>query len=370
MQVKNTFIAALLTALAALCVAFPLRANETQGIRTWTYSWSSPRIASAVWGIAAGDMDGDGASEIILIEDAALEIAHIAGSALETFARMRLPAYTQGLRVFTMDVDGDGRDEAIVSAASHGSPSSLIVKLDEDRLTPVVVNQPWHLRVMTMGGAPQLIGQRSTPDDFFTGKIYPLTLERGALKQGDPLALPRWADIFNFAFVELPDDERNLIALKGFEPLQAYELRGTKWKKFWQSAHRFGGTMRHVVLRERPPLQDLPVFDVMVDREPLVLPAYQGAPALVAAQHDLPVRNIIGARPAISSGHLTLMRYDASLGFMETLATRELPSYIADYCIDTHAGNGAKRLLAVIQSDVGMMKETTNSVVMVFDLAP
>lgn len=97
-----------------------------------------PRIAArfkaltAVEDVAAGDVDGDGASEILAVGDGHLLVLSRHGSQLEVAYRYAIPG-GRLWRVAAADVDGDGRDEvavAITSAAlSEGDYSSSAVTL-------------------------------------------------------------------------------------------------------------------------------------------------------------------------------------------------------------------------------------------------
>src|SRR3989338_3457790 len=101
-----------------LCVERPLFAVEKQ-------SWASRPIAGQLWGMAWADLGGDGEKQMLLLERHALRVAKIDGEAVTTSASFSWGSTVDGVRLFAMDVDGDGDEEAVVSAIQNGWPSSM-----------------------------------------------------------------------------------------------------------------------------------------------------------------------------------------------------------------------------------------------------
>lgn len=363
-QAKRIRLLSLLIAvLAILLNASSALAYDEGSTATITHGWGSKRMDLTLWGIAMADLDGSGGKEMVLMERNRLWIGHREGDKLVPGTIYSWPKHIQALRLYAMDVDGDGREEVIVSAVSYDAPASFILSFNEGQFKPLMTNIGWHLRAIGLGGRNMLIGQRSSLDEFFTGKLYELSFEKGKLVRKETLKLKRWTHIFEFAV--LPDDV--LVSLKGYAPLKAYEKRGKRWKKFWTSHGRYGGTLRYVVLKTRPPLQDLPEYQVPVGREPQAL-ALHGASSMIASRHAMPLRNIIARREMLRGGWVVGFSKDSALGFNDAFTTKRLPGFIADYCVDVDRATGKKKLFVALQTEPNVFRPSPQSSVLMFDL--
>lgn len=359
------FLSSIAVTLALLTT--PVAAYESDAVNTIQHSWGSQRMDITLWGVACGDVDGNGSGDILLLEERSLWLGRIEGNELIKAAEYRWNGQIKGLRLYTLDLNGDGRDEAVVSAVADATPASLILEFDGKGFKPIQQNVPWHLRVMVKDGRKVLVGQKSSPDEFFIGKLYRLSLDDGGtIQRGERLALPRWAKAFNFGLLPRDGEDRVLISLKGYAPLKAYELRGRKWKRYWTSGKRFGGTLLRVSLKNRPPMQDLPEYEVPIDHEPLTW-IWNGTTWIIAANYDLPLRNIIGRRTLIKGSRMIGFVEDAALGFDEHFATKRLPGFISDYCVG-RGFDGTKKLFVALQTDPEMFRPGKQSSLLIYDL--
>jgi hypothetical protein len=367
-QVKKYAAAAAIAAWLALSVHIPpVHADDSLNVDPSAHAWGSKRMEITLWGIGRGDLDGNGTKELVLLEKSAVWVARREGDNLVKDTAFSLPQSTEGLRLFLMDVDGDGRDDIIISAVAYGNqPSSLLLRLKDGRFEPLLTKIPWHLRALPTSEGTVLVGQRASNDDLFDGKIYRLGMKDGALKAGDALRLRRTTRIFDFTLVPPLDEGEALVTLKTYASLKAYRQQRKRWKKFWSSSGRFGGTLRQVERTSRPPLQDLPRYRVPVGHEPIAL-KLRGTPAVMAARHDMPLKNIIGRGQLIKGGRLIAFARDPSLGFTERFATQRLPGFIADYCVDTDA-TGRTQLYVALQTEPEVFNPSLESTVLIYDL--
>ncbi len=366
-QVKKCAVAATIATCLALVYASSARTDDSPTVLPSAHAWGSKRMDTTLWGIGRGDLDGDGVKELVLLEQSAVWIGRREGDRIVKDTALSFPSSTEGLRLFLMDVDGDGRDEVIVSAVAYGNrPSSSVVRFKDGRLEPLLNGIPWHLRTLTTAEGTVLVGQRASSDDFFDGKLYRLAWKDGALKVGDAIALPRETNIFDFALVPPHDEGEALVTLKVYASLKAYEWRRNRWKKFWTSDGRFGGTLRQVQLTSRPPLQDLPQYRIPIGHEPVAF-KYAGMPAVMAARHDMPLKNIIGQAQLIKGGRLIVYARDPSLGFTERFATQRMPGFIADYCVDNDSA-GRSQLYVALQTEPDVFSPSLESTVLIYDL--
>jgi hypothetical protein len=366
---KLSIVAALVLAILCASTSLSMATENLMPVYKLNPSWSSKRVDATLWGLARPDLDGDGTKELVVLERSSLWHAQIKGNELIKEAIYKLPADTEGLRVFAMDVDGEPGDEVVISAIAYEHPSSLIIKFSGGTFKELAKDISWHLRVLEKERKKLLIGQRSSLDEFFTGKIYELNWTDGKLKHVDPLPLPRRTKIFEFNFSSRPGENDALVSLKGYDRIKAYEQRGSKlkWKRFWISDTRFGGTLNIAEITTRPPTQDLPRYEIPINKEPVTF-ASPGSSVLMAVKQDLPLKNIIMKRPLIRGGRFVKFMYDQGLGFREITETERLPGFVSDFIVDHDDESGKAKLYVTLQTDPKLFQPGTQSTVLIFNL--
>lgn len=351
----------------ALLVPTASTADDYVGVQASKYAWGSKRMDRTIWGIARADLDGNGTKETVLLEADRIWMATTQGNEFVETAVYKFPSYTQGLRIYTIDIDGNGADEIVVSAVRYGNPASMILARKGMTFIPVIASAPWHLRVENN----VLVGQRWSRDHFFEGKLYELGITNGRLAIVKKLERPRWARIFNHTSVPTLTDNPVLVSLEGYNPLRAYEgyprkKDERKWKKFWTSSGRFGGTILYVHREVRQPLADLPEYNVPIQHEPVIV-TYQGKPGMIAPKNDMPLKNVIGSKQLIRGGRLIAFVYDDAMGFQEVFMTERMPGFIADYVYD-QGPDGAK-LYVALQGEPEAFNPNPQSSVLVYQLS-
>jgi hypothetical protein len=379
----------------ALLIPSSSFADDYVGVQASKHMWGSKRLNTTLWGIARADLDGNGTRETVLLERDRIWQATQQGNELKEVASFKFPAYTQGLRIFVMDVDANGTDDLVISAVQYGQPASMIITKTSDGFSTLIKGAKWHLRVVekqemrderrlpavgSVAGETKdegrrandgkiLIGQHWSRDNFFTGKLYELKLDNGKLNVVQKLARPDWADIFNYTSVPTPTENPILVSLKGYAPLRAYEeyakKNKKKWKKFWTSNGRFGGTILYVHRDVRQPLADMPVYNVPVGHEPITL-FIKGKAGMLALINDMPLKNVIGKKTLIRGGRLVGFEYNDALGFQEAFLTERMPGFIADYVVDRDA-DGTKLYIA-LQGEPEVFSPNPQSSVLIYKL--
>lgn len=387
---RNILILVFLFMVAVPGVA---RAQYFQGA-TFTgiaHSWASQRIDGEIWGLSYGDIDGDGTKEIVILKRDMVVAGTLAPDGFKATTQYKLKGFLDGVRIYTMDLDGDGAEEIVVSAIENGHPSSFAIKHSNGGFAPVFEDAPWHVRVISDKGSKKLIGQQWNGASFFFGPIYELGLKSGKLDSTGRLKLASTTDIFDFDVISIKTDDitketyvQDFAWLEGFNPLKIYERRKKRYKKVWSSGVKFGGTMNLVEATQREALGQAMDYYIQIDREPEVV-SMNGHNVVIAAQHDIPLKNMIGRKPYVRSGKLVAFKKDDVLGFSRYFETEEVPGFISDFVVfetetvqKTETAKSKKaarpvmvpqtRLIMVVQPDTSAFREDRDSVLLSFDL--
>lgn len=325
-----------------------------------TYSWASKRIDGPIWGIARGDVDGDGTPETLLLDRRRVRVGSIDGVVFKEKWACPLPGIAEGARVSTIDLTGDNRAEIVVSAVEEGLPASAIFTIDDKGCRPIVERARWSLRA----AEGKLLGQGWSSSTFFFGPIAELEEKGGRLRTTGKLDLPGNTRLYQFALFPGTEDVRVLL-LKGYAPLEVREQQGKKFKRIWRSPDRFGGSTNLLPASQRDVLGSESRETVTFDTPPIA-DAETGRAFFFAVRSQLPLREIIGRKPGVSGSRVISFADDPALGFLPKQETVEVPGCIVDAIEGEAAGPGEKAILVVTHPDCGMFESSTQSQIISF----
>lgn len=311
------------------------------------------------WGMAEGDLYGDGKSEFLLLARDSVKIGRLTDSGFETESFCNLPGLAKGSRVYTYDLDQDGRDEIIVSAVEGGMPASVAFNFKDKTCSILFERARYSLRVVrNLDGKNVLLGQGSGQGAFFFGPIYEMSLEGGRLKPVTKYEVPRYTNIYQFTELPPNGETARFAVVKGWNPIEVHEKRRNSFKKTWRSGERFGGTINILGAEERDVLGEVAANHVDFDVSPV---ASGGDFRLYVVRHTMPLRGVIGKRPMVGGAEVVEFSWDPSLGFMEKSRTVKLPGAI----VDVFMGHG---LFVLMQGEVGMFHEGESSTILTFEM--
>lgn len=199
--------------------------------------------------IALGDVDGDGRPEIIGVTDRQVIVYRLTGRALEPIAvGDPLPVFTTYLYVDAADINGNGRDE-IVLTAIQSSPRqqqienallSSVVEVAKGRVEPLVTGLHRHLRVLRRPGQPPiLLAQSLGFYEAVEGPVEVLEWRNGRYQAGPRFPLPGAVpSLYAFARGDLDGDGRAELALVAADGrLRVYDEQG---QPRWESEEDLG----------------------------------------------------------------------------------------------------------------------------------
>lgn len=240
--------------LAALHTAHPERAfreGQIAGMSTGleaggpfelAASFRSRAIGVETMDINAGDLNGDGREEIVLLTKSSLMIYRIDDGQFRMLATVNLPNHLRYHSVTLGDLNKNGLQEIYISASNQDLPDSSALEWDGKKVTFLFEHARWYLRTMTSPGEPpELIGQSSLAGDLGGGDIHFMTLgPNNTLTEGQKLNVPHGLSIFDFALADLDGSGKKvLVAISSDHRLQLYDTAGTVR---WTSADLFGAS--------------------------------------------------------------------------------------------------------------------------------
>jgi hypothetical protein len=202
--------------------------------------------------IAVGDLKGDGGREIILSTGNDLRVFAL-GSGLQELYELKVSGAEDFLWIDTADVNGDGRDEIIVtslrgrSVDTTGDSMVQTVKDEGKVVSYIYALKGSELSLLWKGGSflrflPQtgLIAQKFDITEGFGGPVFRMVYESDGVKAGDEVWLPKGVNIYDFVYVEGSGTARNILAYDDSGYLNLYNEMGLR---IWRSNDNYGGIL-------------------------------------------------------------------------------------------------------------------------------
>ncbi len=200
--------------------------------------------------VTAGNFKGDGNQELVIGTSRELRI-YTLGASLENLYEIKGSSDDDFLWVDTMDVNGDGRDELVVtslrgrSVDTTGESMTQTIK-DEGRLVSYVYGLKgaefsllWKanlfMRVLPPFG---LVAQKYEEGGGFEGPVFRISYQSGGFKPGEEIKLPKGINIYDFVYLDGPDGTRYILAYDDSGRLNLYDETGLR---IWQSRENYGG---------------------------------------------------------------------------------------------------------------------------------
>ncbi len=181
---------------------------EAGGAFTLVNSFRSRAISGEIMDINAGDLDGDGTTEIVVLTGRALMLYHNDSGSLRMLATINLPDNLRYHTVALGDINHNGRQEIFISASNGDYPDATALEWNGHKITKLFEHAPWYLTTInTPKHAPMLVGQQVLANQLGGGKIFQLQLDaKGQLVQGKQLALPSGINVFDFTLADVNGD--------------------------------------------------------------------------------------------------------------------------------------------------------------------
>lgn len=198
-------------------------------------SLSSGELALSLKAMDAGDLDGDGREELVLLEQGRLILARFSADRFQQVAELPLPSHLAFHAVSLADINGDRRPEICISASSGSIPSSQVLSWDGKKFHRLHEQVPFYLRPdVDSSGQPALLGQAG-------GSIFRLAVNQaGELDRGEELAIPQGFSLHDFIRADLNQDGRpEFIGLTEENKLLVQDQAS---KPLWKSEESYGAS--------------------------------------------------------------------------------------------------------------------------------
>jgi hypothetical protein len=315
-----------------------LKTNERKGISNPDFQWMSERLPFEGRGISYADVAGTGQPQVILIDLHHVYLYEFSKNQLRLFKTYTGTPTDHFVRVFTIDLDGDGKPEIIVSNIQNGQASSLGLRYEGGEFKSVFTESPWLLKVLTFEGKPVLLGEPFYGREIDYHKLRRLKLVGNQLQEEGDFDIPKEIGLYglkDFPSLESSGGQpkpNDLLYLTPSGTLKIYEKIGNEYKKRASSSERYGGSSNFINLDVKNMLNEVEEAKTYFNLDPVAWRESDGLGRVVVAKNDTLLKNIIGTRPFIKNAWFTKLKWE-EIGLREVWQTLKIDGYISDYQI-------------------------------------
>lgn len=180
--------------------------------------------------IASGDIDGDGKSELLLSTGRDIRF-YMPGGELSSRYEIKGAARDDHLWLDTMDINGDGRDEVILTLMKDDKIISRIYEMKGDKFSVL-----WEGNVFLRRIGKELVAQGYAAGEGYKGPVFTIAW-KDEYKKGSNLSLPKDVNIYDFIYIDESDGKRLILAYDDAGYLNLY----ADGRMMWRSKNDYGG---------------------------------------------------------------------------------------------------------------------------------
>ena len=310
--------------------------------------WRSQELSTLAIGMGVGDVDGDGANEIVLIDPGTVYVYRFASEKLDLLAEYSArPLELKSVDVAKLRKQGPAR--IYVTAQNRGSISSFVLEYRDRKLTPVVQDFPYYLRLIhypTQG--PILLGQKKGLGRMYDGPVYRLTDKGDDLEVQGRFGVPLKIPVFGFTIGDFFGKHTPLIAVYDKDDhLRIYEPSG---KRVFLSKEYYGGS--DVLLRKAGP--EVSTSQDRYDTEqnttyfrPRIMALDRGPiHEILVIAHSSKTMRLLGKTKMFDEGQVLALAWNGD-ALEEKWTTPKVQGMITDFAVDTLPGLAGQRLITL-----------------------
>ncbi|MEW6001307.1 MAG: VCBS repeat-containing protein [Nitrospirota bacterium] len=211
-----------------------LRFGEELFTRPKGETWLQFDLPASMRLVSTGDIDGDGRQEIVLSTGKDIKVYTFGADLQPALGETEIKGSVldDNLWIEAIDLNRNGRDEIIITAKRGDDVISYIYELRGTEFILLYKDNVF-LRKIENG----LIAQAYSSMEGFDGDIFKIVWD-GEYRRGERIRLPKGVNIYDFQFIEDPQRGRLIFAYDDEGFLNLYDERDVK---IWRSKTYTGG---------------------------------------------------------------------------------------------------------------------------------
>lgn len=203
------------------------------------------RYKLEIRGIEAGDVDGDGKAELVMIDKDTIVVYKWTKNRLVQFKEIKGTWSPNFIYVSVADLNGNGVDEIYVSNLTATNASTYVLEWDGSNFKETAKRESWLIRVVDLPGRGEtLLGQKRATSGKYVGDVYVLKREGNGFVATEALKLPAKGNVFNFVQSDL--EGKGAISTTLLDAYEHLVVCSQEGEVLWKSDDYFGGSLAYM----------------------------------------------------------------------------------------------------------------------------
>jgi hypothetical protein len=302
----------------------------------------SSRMDRQIRGVTVGDIDGDGANEIVCIDRRSVWIYRITEGRLVKIADMQ--SGVANIAVDAADLNGNGRWELFITQFNDETLRSYVLEWEGSGLRRIADKLRWYFRAIdSAGGGRMLVGQRKGMEGLFLTGIFRMGYGDGGYHEVQKLQLPGDRNIFGFTRGAVRSAEA--VDIIDYSRDHYLRITDSKGREEWSSQESCGGSDNALVThspgdRNEAKIRYLPSRVHVVDLDG------DGIQEVIAAKNE-DRAGVFSRLRIFKQGRLEVLKWD-SMGLVPVWRTPSVTKFIGDFTVGDVDGDGGWEIVAAV----------------------
>lgn len=333
--------------------------------------WRSRNLNMEIIGLALGDVDGDGQTEMVFVDESEVHLYRLVQERFVRLGAFESRRIAKIVAVDVADIDGNGRAEIFVTAVNRDNqfPISFVLEWTDGGLKPIVTEVSSYFRVIHVpGGGAMLVGQGKGGKKPFISGVEEMTWNGGTYAPAAPQALPSWINVFAFSYGDVTGNGNT--DTMAFTDLYYLRLLDSEGQKEWESPEEFGGSG---VYLKYP--ADAARIGEYIEEDKYYLPQRiliadvdgDGVNEVIVSRNRDAAKGLFERLRLFKGGHIECLSWD-KMGLYPEWRTREISGHLSDYSIGDVDNDGRQELVYTVIRQIGSLITDSRSFVAVQDL--
>jgi len=321
--------------------------------------WKSANYKYLINGMAIGDVDGDGRSEIVVVSPDEIYVYRLEKGQLREITRQDVGSEHYNIGVDVADINGNGRAEIFITALTRPKNvvRSYVKEFDGKAFVEIAQDLPWFFRVTDLPVRGRiLLGQESRLYAPYRGGLYEMQWDGGAYVPGNPIITPReQLNVLGIALGDvLNNDEETLVAIDRDNRIVITSPSG---EALWTSGDKYGGSTLYVNGEKT---------DQGQEENPIYLPTrilIRNSPddkdkSQVIAVNNHEIMGMRWNRRDFTNAQIEAFAWDG-VGLAPAWSTRKMTGFIRDVQVADFDDDGRQELVIALVTKTGSIALTT-----------
>lgn len=329
--------------------------------------WKSEILNVGITGMALGDVDNDGKTEIVILTPKTVQIYRYVNKKIKKIADIHKISFRYPVGIDVADINGNGFEEIFVTALDNykSSVSSFVLEYDGNDYKIIVKNINCYLRVVTLAdNTAILLGQKHRRNAPYKGNIFKMNWNSKKYAPEKQTLPSNGINVLGLAYGRITDDGQNLIV--AYDEYSNINVINNAGIKIWESREKYSGNTLYYQIREGTSTDKnrtfLPIRIVINDIN------QDGINDVVAVKNYELIRNILGSFKSYNKHHIEILTSDG-ISLVTKFKSGVIYGFVRDFAIADIDNNGENELVtAIIKKEEKSVFSKPESLITVYKL--